>query len=263
VDLLILKLVLTPVLIGAASLAGRRWGPAVSGWLVGLPLTSGPIAFFLVLNEGPSFARAASIGTLAGAISQACFCLAYGWLGVRLRWPVSLLAGSVAFAASTVALRSLHLPLPALFIAVVLALIVALELMPRRPERGSPSVAVPRWDIPARMIVATAYVVLLTALAPALGPRLTGLLSPFPLYAAVLAVFAHHLQGPEAAASVLHGLLLGLFSFAAFFLVLAGLLERAGVLTAFAAAIVAALACQGGSLWRLRGRALPGPLLPK
>lgn len=47
---LALKLVLAPALIGAASLAGRRWGPAVSGWLVGLPLTSGPIAFFLRLD---------------------------------------------------------------------------------------------------------------------------------------------------------------------------------------------------------------------
>jgi len=34
--MLLLKLVLTPALIAAASLAGRRWGHAVSGWLVGL-----------------------------------------------------------------------------------------------------------------------------------------------------------------------------------------------------------------------------------
>jgi hypothetical protein len=35
-DTLLLKLVLTPVLIAAASLAGRRWGQAVGGWMVGL-----------------------------------------------------------------------------------------------------------------------------------------------------------------------------------------------------------------------------------
>jgi hypothetical protein len=56
---LVLKLVLTPVLIGGASLAGRRFGPSVGGWLVGLPLTSGPIAFFLTLDHGHSFAAAA------------------------------------------------------------------------------------------------------------------------------------------------------------------------------------------------------------
>ena len=46
-DTLVLKLVLTPTLIGTASLAGRRWGPAVSGWLVGFPFTSAPVALFL------------------------------------------------------------------------------------------------------------------------------------------------------------------------------------------------------------------------
>ncbi len=69
-DSLILKLVLTPVLIGAASLAGRRWGPAVSGWLVGLPLTSGPITFFLALSHGATFAAAAAVGTLTGTLTE-------------------------------------------------------------------------------------------------------------------------------------------------------------------------------------------------
>ncbi len=99
---------------------------------------------------------------------------------------------------------------------------------------------------------ATAFVLLLTGVAPTLGPQLTGLLAPFPLYAAILAVFAHHLHGPAAAISVLRGLLLGLFAFAGFFLALAALIERAGVGTAFAAAIALTLALQAGALWALR-----------
>src|SRR4029077_2644700 len=110
----------------------------------------------------------------------------------------------------------------------------------------------PRWDLAARMVVATGFVLLLTGVAPALGPRLTGLLAPLPLYAATLTVFAHHREGPGPAASVLRGLLLGLFGFAGFFLVLAALLERAGIGPAFAAASAIALALQGGSLWVLR-----------
>jgi hypothetical protein len=51
VNLLLLKLVLTPALIALASLAGRRWGHAVSGWIVALPLTTGPIVFFLGLSR--------------------------------------------------------------------------------------------------------------------------------------------------------------------------------------------------------------------
>jgi hypothetical protein len=51
---------------------------------------------------------------------------------------------------------------------------------------------------------------------------------------------------------VLRGLLLGLFAFAGFFLVLAVLIERAGIAPAFAAAIAVAVALQAGSLWTLR-----------
>jgi hypothetical protein len=253
VDSLALKLVLTPVLVGTASLAGRRWGPAVSGWLVGLPLTSAPIAFFLALNHGVTFAAAVAAGTLAGAISQAAFCLTYGWLALRWGWLCTVSASCLAFVVSTVVLQHLTLPPVPLFLMVVAALMVALRLMPERAETSAAVVGpLPRWDIPTRMVVATAFVLLLTGVAPALGPRLTGLLAPFPLYAAVLTVFAHHLQGAAPAALVLRGLLLGLFAFGGFFLILAASIERVGIIPAFAAAVAVALALQAGSLWGLR-----------
>jgi len=252
-DSLVLKLVLTPALIGTASLAGRRWGPAVSGWLVGIPFTSAPIALFLALGQGPGFAATAAAGTMAGTISQAAFCLIYAWLASRFGSLLSAAAGGLAFALSTLALQRVALPLLPLFVAVIAALLGALRLMPRRGEaaRASPG-PLPSWDIPARMVVATGFVVLLTGIAPALGPRLTGLIAPFPLYAAILTVFAHQLQGPAPAVDVLRGLLLGLFAFAGFFLALAALIERAGIAPAFGAAAALTLAIQAGALWALR-----------
>ncbi len=251
-DTVTLKLLLTPALIGAASLAGRRWGPGVSGWIVGLPLTSGPIAFFLAVNEGVSFARTAAVATLVGAISQALFCLTYGRLAPRFAWPFTLACSVLAFAASTAALRHVTAALVPLLLAVVVALVVTLALMPGRSAARRAAPALPSWDIPARMVVATAFVVILTGLAPALGPRLTGLLAPFPLYGATLAVFAHRFEGAAPAATVLRGLVLGLFAFAGFFVVLAASIERVAMAAAFGGATLAALVCQGGSLWWLR-----------
>lgn len=257
---LALKLVLTPVLIAVASLAGRRWGPAISGWLVGIPFTSGPIALFLALAHGDAFAADAATGTLAGTLSQAAFCLAYAWLAVGLGWgwPAALLAGALAFFSTTAALQPLTLPLATLVAAAIVSLLLALRLMPAAAadtSKTATSVSPPRWDLPLRMVVATAFVLLLTALAPQLGPHLTGLLAPFPLYAAVLAVFAHQQHGPLPAARVLRGLLLGLFAFVAFFLTLAVALVPLGTGRAFAIAIVLALAVQGVSLWALQRRA--------
>ena len=219
----------------------------MSGWLVALPFTSGPIVFFLALDHGTAFAGAAAVGALAGAIAQAAFCLGYGALADRSRWGVALLAGSLAFAAATMVLQRLALPLVWLFLGVIAALAAAFRLMPKG-SAASGAAPTPRWDIPARMVVTTALVLLLTGLAPALGPRLSGLLATFPVYAAILAVFAHHLAGPAPAIQVLRGLLLGLFAFAGFFAVLGVLIERVGVTASFLAAIAVALGLQAGSL---------------
>jgi hypothetical protein len=127
---------------------------------------------------------------------------------------VALLAGSLGFAAASVVLQHLTLTIVPLLALVIGTIAVALGFMPRdvgatRPARR------PSWDIPARLVVTTAIVLLLTGLATVLGPSLTGLLATYPLYGAILAGFAHHLEGPGPAIRVLRGLLLGLFAFPA------------------------------------------------
>ena len=91
--LLLLKLILTPLLVGGASLAARRWGPAVGGWLVALPLTSGPVALYLALGQGNTFAAGSAKGSIAGLLGDATFALAYGLVARRAGWPVSVACG--------------------------------------------------------------------------------------------------------------------------------------------------------------------------
>jgi len=250
---LALKLVLTPALIGAASLAGRRWGSAVSGWLIGIPFTSAPIALFLALDPGPAFAARASEAIMAGAISQAVFCIAYAWSSRGAGLAGSLAAAVAGYGVSTVALTYFDVGVGGTFTVVIIVLVVALFVMPDAARTASERVDFPRWDLPARMVVATAFVVALTEAAPLLGPRLSGLLAPFPLYGAVLASFARSVEGADAAVRVVRGLVLGLFAFACFFAVLSVLLER-DVALAFAAAVAVTLVVQGSAL--LAGRRL-------
>jgi hypothetical protein len=245
---LLLKLVVTPALIAASTLAGRRWGDRLSGWLVGLPLTSGPVVFFLATDQGSQFATTAALAVLLGTISQAAFALAYARAAVRTGWPAAAIAGCAVFALATVGFQHVSLPALPAFALVTAALILAASLMPRRAPHhrdGGPS---PRWDLPLRILVATGLVLLLTGVAPAIGAHLSGLLSPFPVYAGVLAIFAHRHGGGAAANDVLTGLLFGLFSFGAFFLVLATGLNRWGIGVAFLVAILAALLIQGLTL---------------
>jgi hypothetical protein len=249
----ILRLMLAPALIAAASLAGRRWGHAVSGWLVGLPLTSGPIAMILALQYGSGFASEAAFGTMAGALTQGAFALAYGFAARRAAWPLALAAACAAFAAATAAFRLLEPSPLAAYAVVVAGLIVVIRLLrPRSAFAVVEPTPAPRHDLPVRMALATTWVLILTSVAPTLGAGMAGMLSPFPMYGAILTVFAHRQRGAEAAIDVLRGMLYGLFGFATFFLCEGLLLERFGFGAAFTAAIVSALALQGAALWMLR-----------
>jgi len=113
-------------------------------------------------------------------------------------------------------------------------------------------VHMPWWDLPGRMVLATALVLAITGSATVMGPRLAGLLATIPLYASILAAFAHTLVGPSAAIGVWRGLLFGLFGFGAFYLTLALSLEPLGP-TAFAVAIAAAVVMQAVTLRIMRG----------
>src|SRR5512132_3237030 len=100
-NIFVLKLVLAPVIIGSASLAGRKWGPAVSGWIVGMPLTSGPVIFFLALSHDVNFAANAAQGVISGGLSLVAYALTYAWLATRFRWYIAILGSFVVFAIST------------------------------------------------------------------------------------------------------------------------------------------------------------------
>lgn len=243
-DTLFFKLITTPLLIGAVTLIGRRLGPAISGVLVGLPLTSGPVVLFLALDHGTAFAAATATGIIAGVMSPAVFCLVYAWLTSRLPWWGALLAGWAAYLVMTALLLGVaNAPaLPLAFVSVAV-LLITLRLMPRA-RFTLVSATAPAWDIPARMIVATAFVLALTEAATYLGPHLSGLLAPFPLFASILAAFSHRLQGAAAAVRLLRGLVLGMFSFVAFFVVIALLIGPYGILVAFLAAIATAFVLQ-------------------
>jgi hypothetical protein len=244
-DLLLFKLLVTPLFVAGLTLAGRRWGPAVSGALAGLPLTSGPVSVFLALEQGKTFATQSAIGMVAGLIAVAAFSFTYALAAPRTNWIVSLIFGSVAFFGATTLLSFSHGSLLPTFLAVIGFLIFSFLLIPRSaptPLITRATSAFQRWDLPLRMSLATALVLLLTAVAPRLGAHWTGLLSPFPVFGSVLTVFAHRASGPSDAQRVLRGVVLGSFAFAVFFLIVGLMLVPFGCAKTYSLATFCALA---------------------
>jgi hypothetical protein len=254
--MLVFKLLLTPLFIGLIGLADRRWGAKVGGWLVGLPLTSAPVTFFIALELGTTFASQMAMGILMGLISQAVFCVTYAWLSFRVNWLLSWLLGWGAFGASTFAFEHISVPLPLVFLGIISSLVLVLFLWPHSSGQGVSSQA-PAWALLGRMGMATSFVLLLTSTASLLGPHLSGLLSPLPIFATVFAVFAHKLQGGRPARQILHGVVVSSFACAVFFLLVAQWIEQWSIVATFSAATFFALLTQGSMLWLLRRHTPP------
>jgi hypothetical protein len=244
---LALKLILTPLLIAFATLAGRKWGPGVSGWLVGLPLTSGPISFILAWQDGRLFAAHAAVGTLGGLSSVCFFCLAYALFSVTLPWPASSALAMGVFLSSAILWNLLSLPLIPTIIVLAAAIGGTVALMPRGNAVGA-APGRPKWDLPLRMAIATGFVVALTAASSALGPRLSGIISPLPIFGVILAAFTHRTAGAAAAARVMRGMVIGSVGFAGFFIVVACLLARWPIGWTYLLAAGAAIGINGVSL---------------
>ncbi|HYF51309.1 MAG TPA: hypothetical protein VEJ63_17980 [Planctomycetota bacterium] len=240
--LLALKLLLVPALIGCISLAGQKWGPRVGGILAGVPSVAGPILFFVTLDQGGAFAAQASAGILAGMFAFAAFCICYAQMCRRFHWSVCTLTGYAAFAALTLGLNELK---PALPLAIGLAMVSLLLIRKLTPvvELISRDGSLTKVELLFRMATGAALVLILTQAADALGPRLSGLLTVFPTATTVLAVFSHRNQGPTHTIQMLRGMASGLYSFNAFFIVLALSVESWG-LAAFAVAASVSVLCQ-------------------
>ena len=245
--LVILKATLTPILIAVATLAARRWGPTVGGWVAGLPLTSGPVSVFLAVEQTPAFAARAACGTLLGLIAVGAFCVAYARSAKGSAWvgPTILGLGLYSLVTWVLSLSSFSLVVSTLLVFLFLGVaLITLGV----PAVDAPDVPAPWWDLPMRMATATAMVLLITGAADFLGPKWSGLLSPFPVFACVMAIFSHKNGGSGAAHRLLRGVIVGSFAFASFFIVVGLVVERRTLVLAYTLATSVALAVNGFSL---------------
>jgi hypothetical protein len=244
--MLALKLTLVPLFLLVVSMSGQWWGPSIAGWLAGLPVVAGPILLILALTHGPSFGARAATLSLSAILASEAFNFAYAWTCRRRSWPIAL---AVAVATWFIAACGLSM-LPTSPIWATTAALAAVcfgqQFLPRSSAvaAGAP---LSRYDLMGRMVAGAALTVLVTSLSGWAGPAWSGLLAVFPLLGIVLSVSSHRAYGSDFVISLLRGMVLGRFSFAAFCLLLTFSLPRQRPLVAFAEAAVLAMIVQWGT----------------
>jgi hypothetical protein len=241
--LLLLKIALPPLLVAAVSLIARAWGPTVGGILLGLPWMTGPVLFFLALDNGVDFAAGACTGIQLGVVCVAAFMLAYATVARFAGWPTSLAAAVGVFILSGLLAKDIALPLWGAAVLAVAALGLAYLLMPR-PRSPHAAAALPWWDIPARMLTTFVRVAVIMLSADLLGPRLSGIVSTYPATISVVGAFTHRQWGADALCRMLRGITTSMPLFVIFFLMVGLLLPVVGLAYAFAAACILVLAVE-------------------
>lgn len=238
---MLIKMISTPLVVLLLSLAARRWGNIIGGIACGLPLTSAPISLYLALEQGASFAGHAATSAQSG-IGAALF--SYASYVIVSKYCNTLLASTGAvciYALSSVIL--LWIARSDISIMVCGVTIYAVMRVTTATGEEATKVCPSRFDLPARLIASTALVLVVTVFADKLGYKISGILSPVPVVAWPLIVFAHIQSGRAEAVATIRGATAGSVGLIAFYLIISECIEINMMVLVYLAAIAASAIC--------------------
>lgn len=239
-NIILIKMVVTPVLMLAICLAMRRWGSFIGGILSGLPLTSGPIVIFLTIEQGRHFATQSASGALSGLSAVLLTYLFYLVISRFIPVLFTCLMAIIFFALMSSLL--LMVSSPAIAIIISMAAIMLMVYFTRQQDASeikTPKASV--WDIPFRMLTSTVMLFVITSSAHILGPQISGILAPIPVIAWPLTVFAHVHSGRNAMLAVMRGNAISAIGVIIFYEIVRVLLPSAGLFSTFALALISAV----------------------
>jgi hypothetical protein len=239
----LIRVLLAPLAVLAGTLAQRRFGYAVSGLILGLPLTSLPLLWLVALQHGTAFASSMTGALLVGSIAEAIVLWLYARLTIHLSPSFALVGALGAFALAAEAVNLLRLS--ALLAGVITALGFAAALRWWPVTAPASTSGEGRSRLWLRVTLSAVFTIVLVALAGRLGPVLAGLIDALPAMSLMMAFTTHQDHGSGASSRFLHGVTRGSFSYLAAMIVLAELLRTGNLLLAFASALLAALLVQG------------------
>ena len=238
--LLLFKLTATPILVGLASIAARRWGSTFAGLIAGFPLMTAPITVFLTIEQGTAFTANASVGILIALIGIAAYTAGFVLAAHIGPWPIAIVLSYLAFFVVSWLAQTMIVSLWQATACAYGAILLTVIALPRNHHARGPS-AIPFWEIWLRMAATAAMILLVTTIAAAMGPVWTGIISTVPVIATVMATFTLARWGKDPTIVFLRSMMLSMFSFATFFLIVALLIDVHNPIVTFVLATIAAV----------------------
>jgi hypothetical protein len=250
---LVFRIICAPLSVLLGTLAQRRFGHAVGGLIVGLPLLFLPFLWLIGRDYGVNFARSMSASLLIAATAEVALMWTFAYLAQRFSATRSMLGALGAFALVAALLKFAHVSIILGTVLAILSFALALVLWPRATpsehQNGKQRLAL-------RLAVSTTFTVVLISFAGHLGASLSGILDAIPLTSLMMAFFTRREISADGSSDFLRGVTMGSFSYVAAMFVLAEMWRAGNELTAFGVSLSAALLVQlavqsGGTLTRL------------
>lgn len=257
-SVLVAKLLAGPLVIGATSVAGQRWGQQMAGVLAGLPSLALLIIGILWLEQGSEFTRNvieyAPIGLFANTLY--ILLLAYASRFFKVFGTVLVaIVGYVAMAILLVKFSAHQIPYSGICSLMLLAL--AYKAIPKQ-AKSQVKTTLPKIELLLRMGLAAVLILVLSLAAPSVGTRYSGIFTGFPVASLILPAFTLALYGRSALLHQLRGFLLGLIGFAVCFLLWPLGIKQLGF-AALLPALLAAVCCTASLHLIAQRRALELP----
>ena len=220
----------------------RRFGHAVSGLIVGLPLTSLPLLWLVALGHGTPFAGSMSATLLTAASAQVALIWSYALLARHLS-PLASATGSVAvFTVLALLTQALH---PSPLVATVLGVASCALALRAWPTVDASPVVEGRYRVGVRVTLVTLFTLIVVSFAGSMGPQLAGLVAALPALSLVMAVITHRELGASATSHFLRSVTRGSVAYVISILVMTELLRAGQLVVAVVGALAAALVVQG------------------
>ncbi len=205
-SLFYLKVFIAPAMVLCVSYLQSKFGDRFGGWLIGLPITTGPFILIIGIQEGVTFAGRTTHGVLLGQIALIVFCWVYAAATLRSPWYLAILLGTLACLATGFLVTQVKVSTLVTTPALIAGWLLAMKFWPdsHLPEQ---KITPPKWELPVRIMVTLTLLISLSAVAPRVGASVAGALSTYPVIASVLGTFNHKRFGPAATVSTLRGLM--------------------------------------------------------
>jgi hypothetical protein len=211
---LLIKMLATAGIVVSASLIAERTGPLFAAMVATLPVSAGPVYFFLALDHGDAFIATAAVGSMGSNTATAAFSLIYVLAAQRLGVAASL---GLAFSGWCLMLLVFKTVEPS-FAALLGVTLLAFPLMHAvaKPYLAAKPLTPPRlawYAIPLRALFVSVLVAAVTTLSFRIGPQWSGYFATLPVVLSTLVIFVHPRIGGPATAAIIGSGLLGLMGF--------------------------------------------------